>query len=85
VLVLGIAGLVFTCTYGLGVVAAIVALVLAPKARREIAGSGGAITGEGFVRAGVICSWISVGLTVAGIVLVVILVVGGSIANAAWP
>ena len=54
ILVLGIAGLVFTCAYGFGVIAAIIALALAPKAKREIAAAGGALTGEGMIKAGVI-------------------------------
>ena len=67
---LGIVGLVLMCGYGIGVIPAIVALCLAPGARREIEAAGGALTGEGFVRAGVICSWVAVGVTVAGIVLI---------------
>lgn len=62
-MVLGIVGLAMMCGLGLGVVAAIVSLALAPGAKREISGSGGALTGEGMVKAGVICSWICVGLT----------------------
>jgi hypothetical protein len=82
-MVLGIVGLVLTCAYGFGVVAAIVALALSPKAKREIAASGGTLTGAGMIKAGVICSWISVGLTVAGILFVIVLIIGGTAANAA--
>ena len=82
VLVLGICGLVFGCAYGVGIVPAIVALALAPKAKREIAGSSGMLTGEGMVKAGVICGWVTVGLTALGIVLVIALVLGTA-ANAA--
>ena len=78
---LGIVGLVFTCTYGLGVIAAIVALALAPGANREISTSGGALTGTGMVKAGVICSWISVALTVLGVVLLIVLLVGSSMSD----
>jgi hypothetical protein len=81
ILVLGIAGLVFTCAYGFGVIAAIVALALAPGANREIRASGGALTGEGMVKAGVICAWISVALTLVGVVLVVLLIIGGTVSN----
>jgi hypothetical protein len=63
-LVLGIVGLVMSCGI-VGIVPAIVALALAPGAKREIAASGGAVTGGGFVTAGVICSWIAVALVVA--------------------
>lgn len=82
VLALGIAGLVLTCSSGIGVVAAIVALALAPKAKREIAASGGALTGAGLVKAGVVCSWVAVGLAALGIVFVILLLIG-SAANAA--
>jgi len=70
-MVLGIVGLLMICGYGIGVIPAIIALAMAPGAKREIAASGGTVTGEGFVKAGVICSWITVGLTVAGIVLLI--------------
>jgi hypothetical protein len=77
-MVLGIVGLLMVCGYGIGVVPAIVALALAPGAKREIEQSGGMVTGDGFVKAGVICSWVTVGLTVAGILLVVLLLVIGA-------
>jgi hypothetical protein len=70
ILVLGIVGLVLMCGYGIGLIPAIVALCLAPGARRELEAAGGALTGDGFIRAGVICSWVAVGVTVAGIVLI---------------
>jgi hypothetical protein len=76
VLILGIAGLVFTCAYGFGVIAAIVALVLAPGAKREIQSSQGTLTGEGMIKAGVICSWLSVALAALGIALGVLLIMG---------
>ena len=82
VLVLGICGLVFSCAYGVGIVPAIVALALAPKAKREIAGSAGMLTGDGMIKAGVICGWVTVGLTALGIVLVIALLLGTA-ANAA--
>ncbi len=59
VLVLGVASL--TVFWGL---AGIAALVIAPGAKREIARSGGTVEGAGLVRAGVICSWISIALTI---------------------
>jgi uncharacterized protein DUF4190 len=67
VLVLGIVSLVllFSC---IGFIPAIVALVLAKGARREIAESGGRLTGESQVKAGTIMSWITVALTVVGAV-----------------
>jgi hypothetical protein len=70
--VLGIVGLVMSCGWGLGIVPAVVALALAPGAKREIAASGGTLTGDGFIKAGVICSWITVGLVVAFILYIVV-------------
>jgi hypothetical protein len=64
ILVLGIVGLVTSVGCGMGIIASVVALALAPGAKREIAASGGALTGGGFILAGVICAWISVALTV---------------------
>lgn len=70
VLVLGIVSLVLT--FGcIGFILAIVALVLAPGAAREIAESGGRLTGETQLKAGKIMSWISLGITAALIVAVV--------------
>jgi len=47
------------------VVPAIVALVLAPSAERDIAAAGGRLTGEGLVRSGRIVAWVHLGLCVA--------------------
>ena len=69
VMVLGIVGLSVFCLYGLGVIPAIVALALAPGARRQIRDSGGLLTGEGFIRAGVICAWVAIGLLVAALMI----------------
>lgn len=63
VLVLGIASL--TVFWG---VAGIVALCLSPGAKREIAASQGHLGGEDLVKAGVICSWISIALTILTII-----------------
>jgi hypothetical protein len=73
VMVLGIVGIVMVCAYGIGLVCAIVALSLAPGAKREIRASNGWKTGEGMVKAGVICSWITVGL---GLLFAAFIVVG---------
>ena len=59
-------------------VAAIVALCLAPGAKREIRDSQGQIQGEGQVKAGEILSWVSVGFTALGAVLAVVLIVGSN-------
>ena len=64
-LILGILGLVFC-----GLLAGIPALILGSSARKEIAASGGAQSGDGMARAGVILGWIAVALSVLGIVLI---------------
>jgi hypothetical protein len=71
--VCGIASLVllFTC---LGFVPAIVALVKAGPAQREILGSNGRLTGSGMVTAGRITAWITIALTVLAIIGIVLLV-----------
>jgi len=75
VLVLGILSLPLTCGYGLGFITAVVALALAPGAKREINASAGQLGGLGFVKAGVICSWIAIGLVALGVVAIIALVV----------
>lgn len=64
VLILGVASL--TVVWG---IAGIVALFLAPGAKREIADSHGALGGSGLVKAGVICSWVSLALTLLAVLL----------------
>ena len=75
-MVLGIVSLVLSCLCLVGIIPAIVALALAPAAKREIARSGGQLAGESFIKAGVICSWIAVALALAWFVL--LLASGGS-------
>lgn len=59
--------------------AAIVSLVFAAKAAREIAASGGEMSGGGMVLAARIMSWISLGLVIATFVLfIVLMIVAGS-------
>lgn len=62
ILVLGIIGLF--CG-----IASIVALIMGLKARTEIDGSGGSITGRSKVQAGVILGYVGIGLWVLGLVL----------------
>jgi hypothetical protein len=80
ILVLGIASIVllFSC---IGFIPAIIALVLAPGAKREIRESEGQLTGEGMITGGVITSWVTIGLTVVGIVLFVVLLMVGAFAS----
>jgi hypothetical protein len=54
------------------VVPAIIALALAPTARRNIAASGGRKDGESLITAGVIIAWVNIGLVVV-VVLVLLL------------
>jgi hypothetical protein len=75
VMVLGILSVVLMFMCGLGFILAIVALVMVPGARREIAESGGQLTGDGQVKAGKILSWITLGLTAVGIVAVVAIII----------
>ncbi len=77
VLVLGIASMVLLVLYGIGIVPAVISLVMSSGAKREIAGSGGRLSGLGMVAAGRVMSWITVGLFV--ILAVVVLVVVASI------
>ena len=74
VLVLGIVSLVMLFTCGLGFVTAVIALVMAPGARREIAESGGRLTGESQVRTGTILSWVTLGLTALAVVLLAVVI-----------
>jgi hypothetical protein len=59
-------------------VPAIVALVLASSARREIDESGGRIGGRGLVQAARIVAWINIGLCLLAIVGLVLLVAVGT-------
>jgi hypothetical protein len=80
VLVLGISSLVLLFMCGLGLVTAIVALVMAPGAKRDIKDSQGRLTGLGMVKGGVVCSWIAIALVVLfAAVLVLLLAVGASL------
>ncbi len=66
VLVLGIVSVaLYPVIIFFAVAPAIVAVCLAPGAKREIAGNENTVKGSGLILAGVICSWISIGLTVA--------------------
>lgn len=74
VLVLGIVSLVMMLTCGLGFVTAVIALVMAPGAKREIAESGGRLTGESQVRTGTILSWVTLGLTALAVVVLAVVI-----------
>jgi hypothetical protein len=57
-----------------GLIFLILTFVFAHQARLEIAESNGHLKGLGFVKAGVICAWISIALTVLAIAGGVLLV-----------
>jgi hypothetical protein len=82
VLCCGIGSLLLLFTCFVGFVPAIVALCLAPGAKREIEQSQGMITGLGLVQAGRICAWITIVLTVLGVAALVAFLSWGS---GSWP
>jgi hypothetical protein len=61
-LVAGIAGLTILPFFG-----SIVAVITGPMARKEIAASAGAQSGDGMARAGMILGWIGLGLSLIGV------------------
>jgi hypothetical protein len=68
-LVAGIAGLSVVPFIG-----SIVAVILGPIAKRDIAASGGAQGGEGLATAGTILGWVGIGLTVLGVCITAVAV-----------
>ena len=56
------------------VIPAIAALVLSANARRNISASGGAVSGEGVVKASIIISWVNLALAALAVVVVLIVV-----------
>ncbi len=66
-MILGILGLV--CC---GLFAGIPALILGNSARKEIAASGGALSGDGMAKAGVIMGWIAIALSVLGLIFALV-------------
>lgn len=78
ILVLGILSIPLSCTYGFGIVTAIIALALTPSTKREIAASNGTLDGLGQIKAGVICAWVAIGLTALVIIGFIALMILGS-------
>jgi hypothetical protein len=72
-LVLGILSL--TC---LGLIAGIPAVILGNVGKKKILASGGAIRGSGLATAGLVMGWVSIGLSAAFILLMIIGVIAGS-------
>jgi len=60
--------------FALGWVFAIIGLVFAGKAAKEITASGGLIPGQGFVTAARIVAWINIGVTAALAVLTIVVI-----------
>lgn len=54
-----------------GLFAGIPALILGNSAQKEIVASGGMQTGDGMAKAGVILGWISIGLSILGVIVAV--------------
>jgi hypothetical protein len=65
-LVCGIVGLTACAPVG------IAAIVLGSQARTDIAASAGRLQGDGMAQAGLIMGWISIGLLIVGILVLVI-------------
>jgi hypothetical protein len=65
-MILGIASIPLACCC-LGLVAGIAAVVLGQQSSKEIAASGGAQSGAGQAKAGVICGW--VGIALSGLII----------------
>ncbi len=86
VLILGISSLVLLCAVfvflPISVIPAIIALALASGAKREINQSGGALTGLGAIKGGVICSWVAIGISVAWFALIIALFALGTATEA---
>lgn len=55
-----------------GLLAGIPALILGNSAQKEIAASGGMQTGEGMAKAGVILGWISIALSILGLIFAIV-------------
>ncbi|MDQ1643679.1 MAG: penetrans ue family 26 [Actinomycetota bacterium] len=84
VMVLGIVSLVLALSCGLGLIPAIVALVMAGGAEREIAASEGALDGQDRIKAGRIMSWISIGfVALAALFVLVVFAIGLASSNTA--
>jgi hypothetical protein len=56
---------------------AIAAIITGSMAKKEIRASRGRMSGEGMASAGMILGWINIGLSVIGICLAVLVLVGG--------
>ena len=64
-----------------GLIAGIVAVITGFQARKEIAASGGTVGGEGQAKAGIIMGFISIGLSVIGGCIYLIIVLSSGISS----
>ncbi len=80
-LVFGIAGFIL-----LPLIAGIVAVIVGYSAKSDIRKSAGALKGEDMATAGIILGWVNLGLTVIGICVVVVIVLGllGAVGGSAF-
>lgn len=72
-LILGIVSLV--CC---GFLAGIPAIILGSSAKKKITASGGTLGGEGMAKVGIILGWISIGLTIIGVLIWIIALATGN-------
>lgn len=70
VMILGIVSLVLTFVCGMGFIPAIIALVKAGDARRQVVSSNGSLSGLTQVKTGVVCSWIALAFTLLFLVII---------------
>jgi len=77
-MVLGIVGILGLCLWGLGIVAAILAVIFGFLARSEIKRSQGAVGGEGMAMAGLVTGFVGIGLFVVGLIFVLLAFTVGS-------
>ena len=71
-LVLGIVGLVFLCCYGVGSLAAILAIVFGCISRESIIRSGGKETGMSYSTAGLVMGIVAISILIVAIVFIVL-------------
>jgi Domain of unknown function (DUF4190) len=70
-LVFGVVGFIL-----LPLIAGIVAVVVGYNARKEIRESAGMLSGDGMATAGIILGWVNIGLTVLGICIGTVILLG---------
>ena len=61
-----------------GIFASIPAIILGSMAKKEIQASGGALTGDGLAKAGVILGWINIVISILAILVFIIMAIVGA-------